>query len=105
MGGGDTAPKSPQPEKFSEKENGSSLYDRWVDDTFVKNKIADRNHISQTFHSFHKNLEFTVEVAKEVSENGKTLKFIPVLDVGVYGTLWAIRASHEFIENLPRLKS
>ena len=62
-----------------------SLYDRWVDDTFVKNKIADRDHISQTFHSFHKNLEFTVEVAKEVSENGKTLKFIPVLDVGV---LW-----------------
>ena len=62
------------------------LYDRWVDDTFVKNKIADRDHISSTFHSFDKNLEFTVETAKEVHEKGRTLKFIPVLDVGV---LWA----------------
>ena len=62
-----------------------SFYDRWVDDTFMKHKISDRDHISQTFHSFDKNLEFTVETAKDVEEKGKTLKFIPVLDVGV---LW-----------------
>ena len=61
------------------------FYDRWVDDTFVRNKISDRDHISQELHTFSPNLEFTVEVAKDVEENGKTLKFIPVLDIGV---LW-----------------
>ena len=61
------------------------FYDRWVDDTFVRNKISDRDHISQVLHTFSPNLEFTVEVAKDVEENGKTLKFIPVLDIGV---LW-----------------
>ena len=70
-----------------------TLYDRWVDDTFVKNKISDRDLISQTFHSFNKNLEFTVETAKIVHENGRTFKFIPVLDVGV---LWDPEGSFGF---------
>ena len=28
------------------------LYDRWVDDTFVRNKTRDRDLISREFHSF-----------------------------------------------------
>ena len=43
------------------------------------------NKILLLLRSFDKNLEFTVETAKDVEEKGKTLKFIPVLDVGV---LW-----------------
>ena len=61
------------------------FYDRWVDDTFVRNKISDRDRISEMFHSFHKNLEFTVETATTVKEGTRELKFIPVLDIGV---LW-----------------
>ena len=59
------------------------FYDRWVDDTFVRNKISDRDHISQVLHTFSPNLEFTVEIAKNIEENGRSLKFIPVLDIGV----------------------
>ena len=36
------------------------LYDRWVDDTFLRNKISDRDQKSQVFHSFHPKLQFTV---------------------------------------------
>ena len=65
-------------------DNGTlKLYDRWVDDTFVRNRIADRDLISQIFHTFHKNLEFTVETASTINEGGRELKFIPVLDIGV----------------------
>ena len=53
------------------------FYDRWVDDTFVRNKIADRDQISEAFHNFDKNIEFTVEIAKDVDRDGKKLKFIP----------------------------
>ena len=60
-----------------------SFYDRWVDDTFVRNRIADRDLISTEFHSFNKNIEFTVETAKEIERAGKKLKFLPVLDIGV----------------------
>ena len=59
------------------------FYDRWVDDTFVRNKITDRDHISQIFHSFNKNIEFTVETAQTIREGDRELKFIPVLDIGV----------------------
>ena len=61
-----------------------TLYDRWVDDTFVKNKISDRDLISQKFHSFHQNLEFTVETPQLIHDRGAQKKFIPVLDIGVY---------------------
>ena len=61
------------------------FYDRWVDDTFVRNKISDRDRISEMFHSFHKNLEFTVETATTMKVGTRELKFIPVLDIGV---LW-----------------
>ena len=60
-----------------------SFYDRWVDDTFVRNRIADRDLISTEFHSFNKNIEFTVETAKDIERAGKKLKFLPVLDIGV----------------------
>ena len=59
-----------------------NFYDRWVDDTFVRNKISDGDLISQMFHSFHKNLEFTVETATTITEGTRELKFIPVLDIG-----------------------
>ena len=36
------------------------FYDRWVDDTFVRNKVADRDLISEAFHNFDKNIQFTV---------------------------------------------
>ena len=60
------------------------LYDRWVDDTFVRHKIADRDRIAAAFHSFHKQLEFTMEKATILESGGRELNFIPVLDVGVY---------------------
>ena len=59
------------------------FYDRWVDDTFMRNHIADRDHIAQVLHSFNPRLEFTVETATNIEENGRALKFIPVLDIGV----------------------
>ena len=32
-------------------DNGTlTFYDRWVDDTFVRNKVADRDRISEAFH-------------------------------------------------------
>ena len=60
------------------------LYDRWVDDTFVRHKIADRAIIHAEFHSFHKNLEFTMEEATKIQDGERELNFIPVLDIGVY---------------------
>ena len=72
-----------------------SFYDRWVDDTFVRNRIADRDHISQEFHKFDKNIEFTVEIAKTVDRDGKKLSFIPVLDIGV---LWDRNGGTGFTE-------
>ena len=72
-----------------------SFYDRWVDDTFARNRIADRSHISQEFHKFNKNIEFTVETAKMVDRGGKKLSFIPVLDIGV---LWDPNGGTGFTE-------
>ena len=69
------------------------LYDRWVDDTFVRNKLADRNLISSAFHSFHKNLEFTVETAKTIEYGDRQIRFIPVLDVGLY---WDVEGEFGF---------
>ena len=73
----------------------SKFYDRWVDDTFVRNKVADRDLISEAFHNFDKNIEFTVEIAKDVDRDGKKLKFIPVLDIGV---LWDPESGSGFTE-------
>ena len=65
-------------------ENGTlKFYDRWVDDTFVRNRVSDRDHIAAEFHDFHRNIKFTVETAQEIERAGETLKFIPVLDIGV----------------------
>jgi len=61
------------------------LYDRWVDDTFMRHKISDRDQISQILHSFHPKLQFTVETAQTIRRGDQELKFIPVLDIGV---LW-----------------
>ena len=61
------------------------LYDRWVDDTFVRNKTRDRDLISREFHSFHEKLKFTHETAQIVERGGRKLNFIPVLNIGV---LW-----------------
>ena len=65
------------------------LYQRWVDDTFVRNDIADRDLILNEFHKFHEKIKFTAETAKPVKiTNGKykneTFYFIPSLDIGVY---------------------
>ena len=72
-----------------------TFYDRWVDDTFVRNKVADRDLISKEFHSFDKNIEFTVETAKNVTRDGKEMKFLPVLDIGV---LWDPESGMGFTE-------
>jgi len=72
-----------------------SFYDRWVDDTFTRHKITDRDLISQKFHSFNKNIEFTVETAKLENRSGKNLKFIPVLDIGV---VWDPESGSGFTE-------
>ena len=74
-------------EKFEVKnvldEGTLKFYDRWVDDTFVRNRIADRDRISEAFHNFDNNIEFMAEIAKDVDRDGNKLKFIPVLGIGV----------------------
>jgi len=65
------------------------FYERWVDDTFVRNKISERQKIRSAFHTFDARIRFTVETATPVRfEYGRysneTFNFLPSLDVGVY---------------------
>ena len=53
----------------------------------MRKKVADRDRIFEAFHNFDNNIEFTVEIAKDVARDGLKLKFIPVLDVHVTGGL------------------
>ena len=69
------------------------LYQRWVDDTLVKNRIADRDLILEEFHKFHPKIRFTHELASVVNrkrENGENEEryAIPFLDVLVS---WPVR--------------
>ena len=53
------------------------------------------DHFVEKFHSFNKNIEFTVETAKLENRSGKNLKFIPVLDIGV---VWDPESGSGFTE-------
>ena len=43
------------------------LYERWVDDTFTWNKIADRDRILEEFHKFHPKIRFTHKLASVIN--------------------------------------
>ena len=54
-----------------------TLYERWVDDTLGRNKIADRQQIQDAFHEFNAAIRFTHETATVINrklENGQTEK-------------------------------
>ena len=80
------------------------FYDRWVDDTFVRNKVADRDRISEAFHNFDKNIEFTVEIAKDVDRDEKSSSSFLCLTSESYGILKAARVSLKYTENQPPQK-
>ena len=71
------------------KEGVVKMYKRWVDDTLVRNRIADRDRILDEFHKFHPKIRFTQELATVVNrklDNGQNEQryAIPFLDCLLY---------------------
>ena len=63
-----------------------SFYTRWVDDTLLRINKKDLETIQNRFKTFNSNLEFTVERAEKITENNKTINFIPFLDFSINWT-------------------